>query len=65
MNQTGLNHIIDSFKSMWNIQMENNMKRGNKLEEKVKKVYGAIFKEFYPSQMQKKSQGAHQIGQYS
>ena len=37
---------------MWNIQIENNVKRGNKLEENVKKAYAMIFKEFCPIQIQ-------------
>ena len=41
----------DTFKATWNIQIENNAKRENKLEENFKKVYAMIFKEFCTSQM--------------
>ena len=37
---------------MWNIKIENHVKREKKLEENVKKAYSVIFQEFCPSQMQ-------------
>ena len=39
----------DSSKSMWNIQIENNVKIENKLEDNVYKAYAVIFKELFPS----------------
>ena len=42
----------DSFISTRNIQINNHVKRENKLEEKVKKAYAMIFKDFFPSQTQ-------------
>ena len=41
-----------SFKAMCNIQIENHVKRENKLKENVKKSYTVIFKKFSPSQVQ-------------
>ena len=60
MNQTGRNHIIDSFKSMWNIQIQNHVKIENKLEDNVKKVYVILFKEFCPSQMKNRIKEHHE-----
>ena len=37
---------------MWNIQIENNVKRVNKPEENMKKAYAMIFKEFCTHQIQ-------------
>ena len=34
---------------MWNIQIENNVKIENKLEDNVYKAYAVIFKELFPS----------------
>ena len=42
----------ESFKAMWNIKIENNVKRENKLEDNIEKVYAMIFKKFCPSQRQ-------------
>ena len=42
----------ESFKAMWNIQIDNHVKIENKLEYNVKTAYAMIFKEFFPSQMQ-------------
>ena len=37
---------------MWNIKIENRVKREKKMEENMKKEYEMIFEEFCPSQMQ-------------
>ena len=52
MNRSGQNSENESFKSMWNIQIDNNVKREKKLKDNVKKAYVMIFKEFFPSKTQ-------------
>ena len=42
----------ESFKAMWNIQIDNHVKREKKLEEIVKNVYVMIFEQFCPSRIQ-------------
>ena len=37
---------------MWNIQIDNHVKRENKLEEHLKKAYVMIFKELCPHNIQ-------------
>ena len=37
---------------MWNIKIENNVKRENKLEQNVTNLYAMIFKELCLSQIQ-------------
>ena len=45
---------------MWNIQIENHVKKENKMEENTKKAYAMIFKEFCPSWMQKRFKYHHE-----